>query len=89
MFVTVVAVMCHLAVATSTLAADPDCTAEEARVEEIVTDSSMDDQVDFFSCQLGQAPLAKWKTGHPIYHRGDWRVGRIKCVAGRYERGQA
>lgn len=85
MFVTVVAVMCHLVVAAPTIAPDRDCTAEEARVEEIVTDSDKDERVDFFACQLGQAPLADWKQHHPIYFKPAWRIGRIKCVPGHYE----
>lgn len=91
MFVTVVAVVCHMLVAHPIIAADRDCTAEEARVEEIVTDSDMDEHVDFFACQIGaQMALAKWKSEHPIYHRNDWRIARIKCAPGKYEiRGRA
>lgn len=90
MFVTVVAVLCHLVSARATIAPDRDCTAEEARVEEIVTDSSMDDTLTFQGCMIGQPQVAKWKTEHPIYARSGWRIARIKCAPGRYEiRGQA
>lgn len=85
MIVTVVAVMCHLMVAKPTLAPDTDCTAEEAKVEEIVTDSTMDEHVDFMSCMIhGQLGVADWKSKHPIYFKPDWRVARIKCEPGRY-----
>jgi hypothetical protein len=86
MFVTVVAVVCKLMVAQPTIAPDRDCTAEEAKVEEIVTDSSMDDTVDFMSCQIrGQAGVADWKGKHPIYSKNTWRIARIKCAPGHYE----
>lgn len=91
MFVTVVAVVCNLVVAKPTIAPDTDCTNEEARVEEIVTDSNMDDKVDFISCQIhGLIAVAEWKGKHPIYSKPTWRVARIKCVPGQYQlRGQA
>ena len=74
MFVTVVAVLCHL----GGLAAD-SC------VEEIVTDSNMTPEITFHHCIKGaQAPLAKWMDGHPIY-RSNWRIERYKCVPGHYE----
>lgn len=86
MFTTVVAVMCHMMVEQPTIAPDRDCTAEEARVEEIVTDSDLDEHVDMFTCQSsGQAALAKWKSEHAVYHSGAWRVARVKCVPGHYE----
>ena len=86
MFVTVVAVLCRLVVADPTASPQGDCTPEEARVEEIVTDSSMDERVDFFSCQIGgQQALAQWKNSHPIYRRNDWRIARLKCCPGHYE----
>jgi hypothetical protein len=85
MFVTVVAVMCHLVVAKPTIAPEADCTAEEAKIEEIVTDSSMDDNVDFNSCMIhSQIGLADWKGKHPIYFKSDWRIARVKCVPGHY-----
>ena len=74
MFVTVVAVLCHL----GSLAAGR-C------VEEIVTDSSMTPEITFQECVKGaQAPLAKWVSEHHIYH-SNWRVDRYKCVPGHYE----
>lgn len=85
MFVSVIAVMCHLIPANATIAPDGDCSAEEARVEEIVTDSSMDDALTFQGCMIGQAQVAKWKSEHPIYARAGWRIGRVRCVPGRYE----
>lgn len=91
MLVTVVAVLCQLQVAHPTLAADRDCTSEEVRVEEIVTDTDMDENVTMWSCQAGgQAPLAKWKSEHPVYHSDRWRIARVMCVPGHYElRGRA
>lgn len=87
MIVTVVAVMCKLMVALPTIAPDRDCTAEEARVEEIATDSEMSEHVNMFTCQMGgQQALAKWMGEHPIYSKPGWRIGRIKCVPGRYEK---
>jgi hypothetical protein len=86
MIVTVVAVMCHMMVEQPTIAPDRDCTAEEARVEEIVTSSDMDPNVDFMSCMIhAQLGLADWKVKHPIYFKPSWRVGRVKCVPGHYE----
>jgi hypothetical protein len=85
MFITVVAVMCHLNLDHRTIAPDTDCTSEELRVEERVTDSSMDSRVDFFSCMLhAQIVIANWKENHPTYRTSDWRVARIKCVQGQY-----
>ena len=86
MFITVVAVMCHLNVDHRTIAPDTDCTSEESRVEECVTDSSMDNRVDIFSCMLhGQIAVAQWKENHPTYRNSDWRVARIRCVQGHYK----
>lgn len=71
MFTTVVAVLCSLI--------SPVC------VEEIVTDSSLDEHVDFMSCMMiGQAPIADWMAHHPIYH-ANWRLDRYKCAPGHYE----
>lgn len=85
MFVTVVAVMCKLLVAAPTVAPDRDCTAEETSIEEIVTDSSMDERIDFQSCMIhGQIGVADWKSKHPIYVKDSWRVARIKCAPGHY-----
>jgi hypothetical protein len=79
MFVTVVAVLCRLSGA-----------AAGACVEEIVTDSAMDDQVTFQTCMVhGQIGVADWMGKHPLYRQG-WRVDRIKCAPGHYEiRGRA
>jgi hypothetical protein len=72
MFVTIVAVLCHL---TSN-----DC------VEEIVSSSSLDSRVTFQSCVTGgQAGLAKWKGEHPIYRSESWHIQRYKCVPGDYK----
>lgn len=74
MLVTVVAIMCQL------FGNDPVC------IEEIVTDSTMTEGLTFFGCMAGgQAPLAKWKTEHPIYHSERWYMERYKCVPGHYE----
>ncbi len=74
MFVTVVAVLCHLGV-----------TAAGSCVEEIVTDSNLTPEITFQQCAVGaQAPLAKWMSEHPIYH-SHWRLERYKCVPGHYE----
>lgn len=73
-FVTVVAVLCHL------LGNEPVC------LEEIVTDSTMTEGLTFMDCMSGaQAPLAKWKTEHPIYRNERWFIQRYKCVPGHYE----
>lgn len=85
MFVTVVAVMCHLMVAHPTISPDRGCTAEEAKVEEIVTDTEKDASLNFQSCMIGQANLANWKSNHPVYFKAEWRIGRVKCVPGHYE----
>lgn len=77
MLVTVVAVLCSLAL-------------QGACVEEIVTDSNMDPEVTFQGCQIaGQIGISKWMSESPIY-RSRWRLERWKCVPGHYEiRGQA
>jgi hypothetical protein len=80
MIVTVVAVLCRLVVPTATLAPDRDCTAEEVRVEEIVTSSALDDTVTFQGCMMGQAAVVDWKGKSPLYHSSKWRVARVKCV---------
>ncbi|ARQ95378.1 hypothetical protein [Bradyrhizobium phage BDU-MI-1] len=86
MFVTVVAVMCKLMVAHATITPSSECTAEEAKIEEIVTDSSMDERVDFHGCMIHhQIGIAEWKGKHPIYAKDGWRVARVKCAPGRYE----
>ncbi|XUM19801.1 hypothetical protein ACRAVF_19235 [Bradyrhizobium oligotrophicum S58] len=86
MYATVVAVMCHLLTPHPTIAPEAECTAEEARVEEIVTDTDLDTSVDMFSCLTQhQAGVAEWKSKHRIYFQGDWRVARIKCVPGVYQ----
>ena len=73
MFVTVVAVMCHLAAGGS------------ACQEEIVTDSDMTVGLTFMDClAAAQAPLAKWKSEHPIFQREEYRIARYKCVPGHY-----
>ena len=74
MFVTVVAVLCHLG-----------GPAAGSCVEEIVTDSNMTPDITFQECMKGaQAPLAKWMGEHPLYH-SNWRIERYKCVPGHYE----
>jgi len=72
MFVTVVAVLCHLS--------SIDC------INEIVTSSALDSSVTFQSCLIsGQAGLARWKEEHPIYRSEAWRVQRYQCVPGDYK----
>lgn len=86
MFVTAVVVLCKLMVAEPTLAPDSDCTAEEAKIEEIVTDSSMDPTIDFQSCMVTwPMAITKWKSESPLYRSPVWRVARVKCVPGHYE----
>ncbi|MDA9440187.1 hypothetical protein XH98_13850 [Bradyrhizobium sp. CCBAU 51745] len=72
MFVTVVAVLCRLS--------STEC------INEIVTNSALDNAVTFQSCVInGQAALAKWKDEHPIYHSEAWHIERYKCVPGDYK----
>ena len=57
MFVTLVAVLCHVLPGSS-----GDC------VEEIVTNSNLSN-ITFQSCTIqGQIGIAKWMSEHPIYH---------------------
>lgn len=79
MFVTVVVMLCHLQFGA------PDC------FEEVVTDSNQTVGLTFLDCMAGsQAPIAKWKTEHPIYRSEDYSVSRYKCVQGSYTpRGRA
>jgi hypothetical protein len=72
MFVTLVAVLCHVLPGTP-----------GACVEEIVTDSSKSD-ITFQSCMIqGQIGVAKWMSEHPVY-RVDWALQRYKCALGHY-----
>lgn len=77
MFVTVVALMCHL------IGGNPDA---KVCVEEIVTDTDMTPELTFFGCAaMGQPALAKWKGEHPIYRNERWFLSDYKCVPGHYE----
>jgi hypothetical protein len=74
MFVTVSAILCHL------IAGQPVC------VDEIVTDTNMEPALTWQGCTaLGQAPIAKWKSEHPIYSKPDWYIEKYRCTPGRYE----
>lgn len=68
MFITVAAVLCHLANPTL-------C------VEEIVTDSSMDETLTLQSCMIGEDKLVKFMEEHPIYRKG-YTLSRWKCTIG-------
>jgi hypothetical protein len=72
MFITIAVVICKLA-------SPAPC------VDEIVTDSSMDDTLTLQSCMLGQPMIAKWLSEHPLYHTG-YRVERWRCVPGKYQK---
>jgi hypothetical protein len=73
MFVTLVAVLCHLSQGTT-----GGC------VEEIITDSSQS-EITFQSCMIqGQIGISKWMSEHPIY-RTDWTLQRYKCAPGHYQ----
>lgn len=85
MFVTVAVVLC-LKIAPGPLHLDRDCAPEEQTVEEIVTDSDMDEALDFHGCMIeGQIGVAKWKSENPVYRADKWRIARIKCIPGHYE----
>ena len=72
MFVTLVAVLCHVSPGPSGVC-----------VEEIVTESSKSD-ISFQSCMIqGQIGVEKWMSEHPIY-RADWTLQRYKCAPGHY-----
>lgn len=90
MIVTIAVVLC-LRLAPGPLHLDRDCAPEEQTIEEIVTDSSLDEDVTFQSCMVsGQIGVAAWKASHPIYRADKWRIARIRCVPGHYEiRGRA
>lgn len=71
MFVTVIAVLCHFST--------EDCT------EMVVTNSNLDSGITLQSCLTGgQAGLAQWRSGHPIYRSEDWHIKQYKCVQGHY-----
>jgi hypothetical protein len=73
MFVTLVAVLCHLSQGT-----------QGGCVEEIITDSSQS-EITFQSCMIqGQIGISKWMSEHPIY-RTDWTLQRYKCAPGHYQ----
>ena len=73
MFVTLVAVLCHVLNGVSGIC-----------VEEIVTDSSLSD-ITFQQCMIhGQLGVVDWMREHPIYH-ANWTLERYKCAPGHYE----
>ena len=73
MFVTLVAVLCHVLPAES-----GKC------VEEIVTDSNLS-TITFQSFMIqGQIGIASWMSEHPIYH-ANWILQRYKCAPGEYK----
>lgn len=46
----------------------------------------MTEGLTFMDCMAGaQAPLAKWKTEHPIYHSQAYSIESYRCVPGHYE----
>ena len=65
MFITVLAVLCHLA------------GSVDACVEEIVTDNTMDETLTMTGCMVGVPAVVKWKQEHPIYH--SWRLDKWRC----------
>ena len=86
MFTTIVAVLCHLVPNAPAAYPNANCAANEVAVEEIVTDSAKDENVDMNSCMIqGQIGLANWKAHHPLYHGDQWRIATYKCVPGHYE----
>lgn len=87
MFVTIAVVLCHSLVAQPTIAPDRDCTAEESKIVEVVTDTDKDpDHVDFMSCSIkGQEGIAEWKEHNHTYAGHDWRIARVMCIPGHYE----
>jgi hypothetical protein len=85
MFVTVVVVLCKLAVAHQTIEPSNSCTPEEYRREQVVTDTDKDPRVDLIACQINsQVAIADWKQHHPVFFKGSWRIAKIKCVPGHY-----
>jgi hypothetical protein len=71
MFITVIAVLCHLSVG------QPVCS------EEVVTDSDSNKDLTLLSCAVGaQAALAQWKAADPTYRSDDYWISRYKCVPG-------
>lgn len=66
MIITISAVLC--------MVSKPIC------VEEIVTDSSMQ-ELTMQSCMIGEAPIVKWMSEHPVYRQG-YRLDRWKCTIG-------
>jgi hypothetical protein len=73
MFVTLVAVLCHVLPGGS-----GNC------VEEIVTNSNLS-SITFQSCTIqGQIGIAKWMSEHPVYH-ANWTLERYKCAPGHYD----
>jgi hypothetical protein len=73
MFITVSAILCHL------IAGQPVC------IDEIVTDTNMEPSLTWQGCLMGQAPLAKWKSEHPIYRKEEWYIEKYRCTPGHYE----
>jgi hypothetical protein len=78
MFVTLVAVFCHVLPAGPGVGGPRDC------VEEIVTDSDQS-SITLQSCMIqGQIGIAKWMSEHPVYH-ANWALQRYKCAPGHYQ----
>lgn len=78
MFVTVAAILCHM------LANVPSPVCEEV----IVTDSALTEGLTFIGCVSGgQAPIALWKSEHPIYRSDKYWISKYRCAPGHYEVG--
>jgi hypothetical protein len=89
MFVTVAVIVCHtLHVAPATTSQAPASPVELCE-EVIVTDSDLTPTLDWASCTvLGQAPLADWKSKHPVYRSPAYWIAAYKCIPGHYEPGR-
>jgi hypothetical protein len=86
MFVTIAVVMCFQ-VAAGPLHLDRDCAPEEMRVDEVVTDSDQNPELDSLqACFIGsQMNLADWKAKSRVYASPQWRIARVRCVPGHFD----
>jgi hypothetical protein len=86
MFITIAAVLCFQ-VAPGPLHLDTDCAPEEMRIDEVITDTDQNPEVDSLqACAIGsQVNLADWKSKSSRYASSKWRIARVRCIPGHYD----
>jgi hypothetical protein len=80
MFVTLIAIVCHLA------AAGPGNTDVNLCQEVVIATSEEAPSLTMNLCMAGagQMGVAEWKTGHPVYSSDRYTIESYKCMPGHY-----